>query len=397
MENDQAQYHTGRDVFAELKAGELYRTMGFKEIAMIYGDTEKSYRKTTLLINRLRHQEKEGTPFRTLQENTEKEGAALLDHIEEKSKSILLENGFTEDGMHNGDNEEYENNQPDVLVEEIVSNTLKKCQQHCKFPEELFNNPVPYEDPKKTINIAIDDVNVKKQEEHRDKGIKTNERKRKYVHNTVAHISKEDSSYTLNGYGINSVLSFITAFILNNGLTGNRFQFFTDGHTTLNETIIKCFSWYHNMGIILDWYHLEKKCKERLSMAMKGYKIRNELLEQLRPLIWHGMTDMAIVLIKNIEMSSIKDMKSIEKLIAYFERNKPYIPNYAARKELGLCNSSAIGEKMNDLVVSERQKHNGMSWSKDGSVTLATITSLKRNKEHKRWFENKSIDFKLAA
>ena len=90
-------------------------------------------------------------------------------------------------------------------------------------------------------------------------------------------------------------------------------------------------------------------------------------------------------------------MKSIEKLIAYFERNKPYIPNYAARKELGLCNSSAIGEKMNDLVVSERQKHNGMSWSKDGSVTLATITSLKRNKEHKRWFENKSIDFKLAA
>ena len=72
MENDQAQYHTGRDVFAELKAGELYRTMGFKEIAMIYGDTEKSYRKTTQLINRLRHQEKEGTPFRTLQENTEK-------------------------------------------------------------------------------------------------------------------------------------------------------------------------------------------------------------------------------------------------------------------------------------------------------------------------------------
>ena len=52
---------------------------------------------------------------------------------------------------------------------------------------------------------------------------------------------------------------------------------------------------------------------------------------------------------------------------------------------------------MNDLVVSERQKHNGMSWSKGGSVALATITSLKRNKEYKRWFEEKEIDFKLAA
>jgi len=52
---------------------------------------------------------------------------------------------------------------------------------------------------------------------------------------------------------------------------------------------------------------------------------------------------------------------------------------------------------MNNLVVSERQKHNGVSWSKGASVALATITSLKRNKEYKRWFKEKEIDFKLAA
>jgi len=54
-------------------------------------------------------------------------------------------------------------------------------------------------------------------------------------------------------------------------------------------------------------------------------------------------------------------MVVFEKLIAYLNRNKSYIPCYAVRKELGLYNSSAIGEKMNDLVVSERQKHNGMN------------------------------------
>jgi hypothetical protein len=52
---------------------------------------------------------------------------------------------------------------------------------------------------------------------------------------------------------------------------------------------------------------------------------------------------------------------------------------------------------MNDLIVSERQKHNGMSWSKPGSVALASVTTLKRNQEMKSWFEKKEVEFKLAA
>jgi len=38
-----------------------------------------------------------------------------------------------------------------------------------------------------------------------------------------------------------------------------------------------------------------------------------------------------------------------------------------------------------------------MSWSKAGSVGLATITAIKRNGENKKWFETKSLNFKLAA
>jgi hypothetical protein len=44
---------------------------------------------------------------------------------------------------------------------------------------------------------------------------------------------------------------------------------------------------------------------------------------------------------------------------------------------------------MNDLIVSERQKHNGMSWSKPGSVALASVTTLKKNQEVKSWVEKK--------
>jgi hypothetical protein len=132
-------------------------------------------------------------------------------------------------------------------------------------------------------------------------------------------------------------------------------------------------------------------------MALKGRVIRNNVLKELMPLLWYGSTDGAVAHIRGIAKSSIKDTEKLDKLIAYFIRNKSYIPCYAVRKKLGLCNSSAIGEKMNDLVVSERQKHNGMSWSKSGSVGLATITALKRNKESDKWFREHELEFKLAA
>lgn len=143
--------------------------------------------------------------------------------------------------------------------------------------------------------------------------------------------------------------------------------------------------------------NLEKKSKMQLSMAMKGRDIRNRVLRELTHLLWYGLVDKAIEFLRGIDNGSIKNREELEGLVDYLERSKPYIPCYAARKELGLRNSSNIGEKMNDLVVSNRQKHNGMSWSRPGSVALASVTALVRNKEYQKWFEEGDIEFKLAA
>jgi len=165
----------------------------------------------------------------------------------------------------------------------------------------------------------------------------------------------------------------------------------------LNAAISKFYQWYTNIQIILDWYHLVKKCKEQLSMAMKGREIRNATLEKLLPLLWHGLTEKAIAYLKKIDKSEIKNNKRMVLLIGYLKHNKPYIPNYELRKRLGLRNSSNVGEKMNDILVSNRQKDKGMSWSKGGSLTLATVTALKVNNEYRKWFQEKQLDFKLAA
>ncbi len=51
------------------------------------------------------------------------------------------------------------------------------------------------------------------------------------------------------------------------------------------------------------------------------------------------------------------------------------------------------GEKANDLIVPARQKRNGMSWSKFGSVALMTVSALVKNREYKRWFQTGTLSF----
>ncbi len=114
-------------------------------------------------------------------------------------------------------------------------------------------------------------------------------------------------------------------------------------------------------------------------------------------MLWDGLIDEAQEYLRCVIQDKIKNRDALNVLIGYIERNRLNIPCYALRKELGLRNSSNIGEKMNDLVVSDRQKHNGMSWSKAGSVALATVTVLVRNNEYKKWFTKGQIQFKLVA
>ena len=83
-------------------------------------------------------------------------------------------------------------------------------------------------------------------------------------------------------------------------------------------------------------------------------------------------------------------------LIKYLERVRNYIPRYDLRAELGLRNPSNLGEKSNDLVVSSRQKHNGMSWSADGSFALASVCAASANGEIINWVQSSSLSFKFV-
>lgn len=255
------------------------------------------------------------------------------------------------------------------------------------------------------MNLSVDDVGVKRQKAERHSPAspsppllaKTGARPRKYVHTTVVHIEQQGRTYVLAGHGMGQVFRLVLAFLLSNDLVACHLRFFTDGYGVLHEAIRQSFSWCANVVIVLDWYHLLTKCQVQLSLALHGRERRNAVFKEVLPLLWYGLVDQAILSLQALDAEQIKNPEALEKLVGYFERNRQHIPCYAVRKELGLRNSSQIGEKMNDLLVSERQKHNGMSWSVSGSVGLATLAALGRNNEYAQWFDEGEIAFKFAA
>lgn len=401
-QQDTTVYDTARELFPPLGCWERYETAGFKEIALIRGVTEQSYTKTATLINRIRHQEG-ATGATTLRASVEREGNRLREAFECTTTDILRREGFDETG------------QPLALIPMgaqaaaiipvgQVKEAIDACDLEADERAEVERNPVLYEQPAESVNLSIDDVVVKQQKRHRsrpdeqDESLEEEEQVgRKYVHNTVAHLQHQEHTYCVTGQGVPTVLRILLGYLLNNALLSYRLQCFVDGQKTLQASILRAFAWFSNLGMILDWYHLEDKCKRQLSLAMKGATLRNDALTALSHLLWYGRVESALECLRNLPTADIKNPDAIRVLIGYLERNRPYIPCYEVRKRLGLRNSSQIGEKMNDLLVSGRQKHKGMSWSVSGSSAMAALEALKRNNEYQHWFAYHDIELKQAA
>jgi hypothetical protein len=192
-------YNTSREFFFPLQGEEKYRTEGFKEIALIYGSSEDSYRKTSSLLNRIRHQEEGGTPFRTVREAVEHEGTLLHEYLEKKTSAIFKGSGFTPEGYPQAFKPTLLTPNISILEEADIEELLNDSRYATDYKSEILSSPVPYEKLQTSVNISIDDVGAKRQKEHRE-GKPTDppaEKKRVYVQNTVIHVEKGGKSYIL--------------------------------------------------------------------------------------------------------------------------------------------------------------------------------------------------------
>ena len=363
-----------------------------------------SYRECADILNRVWWRDEENEiKHRTITDAVEREGNKIIDCIDEKSMEILKENNFdintgtpldeaaVERVLRNPSVPSIPQEKIDQVIDEYNDGREKDQQIDETSMHEAFVSD------EHCVNISIDDVGTVEQKETGRMKNPPHKEGRHYVRNTVIHIQQGFMKYILAGLGIRKMLIILTAFLLHNELFDNKcLVFFADGADDIKKAIKDVFAW-RPYRIILDWYHLKKKCQERLSMAMRGREIRNEVLIKVLQFLWLGKVERAFEYLKMLDNSKVRNKEHIEKLIAYLDRNFSYIPCYALRKRLGLRVSSNRGEKANDLVVAQRQKHNGMSWSKSGSSGLANVSALFLNKEDENWINRRTIEFKLSC
>ena len=78
------------------------------------------------------------------------------------------------------------------------------------------------------------------------------------------------------GLGTDAVLRLLIAFLLHHQMLPDYgMQFFVDGARALHAAILNRLGGWLPLRILLDGYHLQKRCKVELSVALRGSKLRN--------------------------------------------------------------------------------------------------------------------------
>jgi hypothetical protein len=144
----------------------------------------------------------------------------------------------------------------------------------------------------------------------------------------------------------------------------------TDGARSLKKEAQKVFG--PEVCHILDWYHLEAKVYQLMTQVAPGKQVKEEYNKLIINELWKGESRRAISCLEEL---AARNEKKRDELKGYLEKNESYIINYEKRYEAGKIIGSGRMEKQNDVVVAQRQKRKGMSWSKNGSWNLAIVTA----------------------
>lgn len=392
----------GKSATSSLKPKQHLLSDYYRELSLLLvGDL--SYRDTKMAMERFRHAEKtEEVKVSTLKDRVESEGKKLSATYVKKATDILkshdvdVNTGVIEASSPlaaSVSNTPLPATLDEKTVRQYITEYNRERDKDTKLKYGMLTSQIEAT-PEDCCYISIDDVGVRFQKEKRKGDYKKD---KKFVENTVVHVQKGDLQYTITAIGMQTAFLQLVAFLLaNNLIAGSHLVFLTDGARNIRENIEKYFG-FRRHTIILDWFHLKKKCIEYLCMILQGKKLeKDQIKQEFIAVLWTGRFDKIINFVDGIDKGKVKNAKMLEDLKGYLDRKSPCLACYALRHKLGLRISSNRVEKANDIVVATRQKHNGMSWSKDGSGALAAITVAKVNGELDNWITKGEVGFKLV-
>jgi hypothetical protein len=234
----------------------------------------------------------------------------------------------------------------------------------------------PEVQPGQTI-AAMDDVEVRRPERKGKLSLRT------------ARIATRTGFRYLSGYGETVLTQLYLLLLLCGGLHG-WITLLGDGARWIRQFFTARLATFTHKELVLDWYHLVKKCYELASMLCRGRKAKAALMGCILPLLWRGQVDDVLVQLESYR-PECRNPDRLDELINYLTARKPYIPNYKERRANRIYIGSGHAEKANDLIVSRRQKHQGMHWNEATADGLAALKTLVLNDAWDLYWLNRTV------
>ena len=233
------------------------------------------------------------------------------------------------------------------------------------------------------VILLMDDVGVKAQKPH--KNVKRVATDPKRLDTTVVLVEAADKKYHYATSGIDktgkTIYSIAQAIIdkvstLHDVSAPIPIVAVTDGARSIRRTLESIFG--QDVCIILDWYHLQLKVKNLMSMIAHNKADKELYIKDLKSFLWVGDVTQALAYLD--AMDSVRNQAKHQELRDYLAKHQKEIINYGVRQAANKPIGSGRGEKANDSVVAHRQKKKGMAWSPIGSAALAIIKTNRMNR-----------------
>ena len=286
--------------------------------------SDTSYEKATMYLNRFLHRSKEDALCKkTVEEFVERTGKDTDSAYARRSDAILSNHGIdtatgipgtdakipaqaiAPSGAATADKE---------AVEALARRYNEGREERLRIPKP-FISVLPEGRPDDCIYVYIDDVLTKHQKECRSPGSR---RTTKFVATTVISIQHGDSKYNIATDGMQEAFRRLMAFLLANSLMEDRqLIFITDGATEIKEHVQRYFG-FRPYTLHLDWHHLQKKCYQLMSSALKGGKKmkqeKDAIERELYGILWTGNVKGALDYIAGISQKNIKSQEALDLL-----------------------------------------------------------------------------------
>ena len=231
---------------------------------------------------------------------------------------------------------------PEEEIEEICNNYVDWFdslgqEQACK----IIRPWIIEKNSDDIVYIMIDAVYVTEQSGTHVKGGKPEAKKKKEkIHHWNIAVEVDGLRYALTAIERLEVYQQLFAFLLVNDLMSRYFMFMIDGENTIFDDIKKYFGSWKLYTILLDWYHIEEKVIQKLSVAIihkmvpdpraeegekKNTALSNLFARKVLSILWVGNVPEAKAYCRNIDPKLIKNQKALDELITYFTNKGEYM------------------------------------------------------------------------